>query len=129
LYAFGYGLSYAQVEYGKIKLEKDKLSANDTLKVSIELTNVSNWQQKETVQVYFHDDAASIVQPVKRLIDFKKVALAPHSKQIVTFAIPVIHFSFYGNQGESILEPGMFHLFVGANSQDVASATFEILDK
>ncbi|HJE98386.1 MAG TPA: beta-glucosidase BglX [Ligilactobacillus acidipiscis] len=129
LYAFGYGLSYAQVEYGKIKLEKDKLSANDTLKVSIELTNASNWQQKETVQVYFHDDAASIVQPVKRLIDFKKVVLAPHSKQIVTFAIPAMYFSFYDNQGESILEPGTFHLFVGANSQDVASATFDILDK
>ncbi|WP_277601680.1 fibronectin type III-like domain-contianing protein [Ligilactobacillus pobuzihii] len=98
------------------------------MKVSIQLTNWSDWKQKETVQVYFHDDAASIVQQVKRLVDFKKVILEPQSKQNVIFEIPVTEFSFYNNQGEKLLENGSFHLFVGANSVDVESTEFEVVD-
>lgn len=128
LYPFGYGLSYAKIQYHNLLLEKSQLNRDDTLKVSIQLTNCSDWKQKETVQVYFHDDAASIVQPVKRLVDFKKVTLEPQSKQNVTFEIPITEFSFYNNKGEKLLENGSFHLFVGANSVDVESTEFEVVD-
>ena len=128
LYPFGYGLSYGKVEYHDLAIKQNRIESTESLQVSVTLTNASEWRQKETVQVYFHDDVASVVQPVKRLVAFKKVSLAPQSEQKVTFELPAERFSFYNNQGKQVLEPGTFQLFVGANSQDVQGVEFEVVE-
>jgi beta-glucosidase len=127
LYPFGYGLSYAKISYHDLVVKQARIQPKESLQVSVVVANTSEWQQKETVQVYFHDDVASVVQPVKRLVAFKKVCLDPQSEQKVVFKLPAERFSFYNNQGKQVLEPGTFQLFVGANSQDVQSVAFEIV--
>lgn len=127
LYPFGYGLSYGKVNYRDLTVKQSHIQSTESLQVNVTLTNASDWQQKETVQVYFHDDVASVVQPVKRLVAFKKVRLAPQSEQKVTFELPAEKFSFYDNQGKQVLEPGTFQLFVGANSRDVQKVEFEVV--
>ncbi|MDF7682980.1 beta-glucosidase BglX [Lactobacillus sp. ESL0679] len=127
LFPFGYGLSYADVKYSDLQIESDALNESDNLRLSIKLVNDSQWSQKETVQVYFHDDVASIVQPVKRLVSFKKVTVPAKTSVRVTFSIPATDFSFFDNTGHPKLEKGSFHLFIGPNSNDVITKEFQII--
>lgn len=126
LYPFGFGLSYGETDYRDLKLDKKVISKDDKLHVSIKVENTSEWDRKETIQLYFNDQVASIVQPVKRLIDFKKVLVPQHSSKIVEFTVSPNQLQFFDNHGALILEPGKFTLFVGKNSSDCLSEEFSL---
>lgn len=126
LYPFGYGLSYSDIKYSNLSLDKKEITRDDSLHVKVTVQNNSDRACKEVVQVYFNDQVASIVQPVKRLIDFKKVTLAANSKQIVEFTVKPEQLQFFNNHGEEILEKGKFTLFVGQNSRDCLHQEFQL---
>ncbi len=50
------------------------------------MTNTGDRPGLETVQVYFQDVASSVMTPVKRLIAYRQLELAPGEKR--TVAIP-----------------------------------------
>ncbi|MCO6543333.1 MAG: beta-glucosidase BglX [Lactobacillus sp.] len=127
LFPFGYGLSYGKVKYHDLVIDNDTISKDDSIHASVIITNESSWSQKETVQVYFHDDTASIVQPVKRLVAFKKISLNAYQSRKITFNINSQKFSFFNNYGEQKLESGKFHLYVGPDSENVKEAKFTIV--
>ena len=49
----------------------------DEIKASVTVKNIGDKVGTETVQLYIHDVAASIVRPVKELKDFQKITLQP----------------------------------------------------
>jgi beta-glucosidase len=123
LYPFGYGLSYTSFEYGDIKLSKQALKGDETLTVSVILTNTGKYAGEEVVQLYIRDPVASISRPVKELKGFKKIMLQPSEKKEVSFVITPEDLKFYNSNLVYDWEPGEFILYVGTNSRDVKSAT------
>ncbi len=126
LYPFGYGLSYGKVKYHEINLVKSTISKNEKLMASINIENIGKFDRNETVQVYFHDKVASIVQPVKRLIDFKKVKISAGEKVKVNFQIDPQKLGFYDNNGNYLIEPGKFELYIGSNSENCKQCEFQL---
>jgi beta-glucosidase len=126
LYPFGYGLTYTQFGYSDMKLSKNSMSKSDTLTVKVTLSNQSEKPGEEIVQLYIRDHVASLVRPVKELKAFQRVKLAPADVQEVTFKISAKDLSFYDTNGNLVLEPGKFSIFVGSNSRDVSEAVFEL---
>jgi beta-glucosidase len=126
LYPFGYGLTYTQFGYSDMKLSKNSMSKSDTLTVKVTLSNQSEKPGEEIVQLYIRDHVASLVRPVKELKAFQRVKLAPADVQEVTFKISAKDLSFYDTNGNQVLEPGKFSIFVGSNSRDVSEAVFEL---
>jgi beta-glucosidase len=126
LYPFGYGLTYTQFGYSDMKLSKNSMSKSDTLTVKVTLSNQSEKPGEEIVQLYIRDHVASLVRPVKELKAFQRVKLAPADVQEVTFKISAKDLSFYDTNGNLVLEPGKFSIFVGSNSRDVSEAIFEL---
>jgi beta-glucosidase len=127
LYPFGYGLSYTAFEYSNISLSSKTLDTNNSLSVSVELKNTGKYDGEEVVQLYIQDITASIVRPVKELKGFKKVLLKAGEKTIVSFKISPNDFAFFDHEGKSIIEKGKFNVFVGGNSRDVLSSSFELV--
>lgn len=115
LFPFGYGLSYSHVEYSdfSVRCEEDNVSAEITV------TNNSSVSTLETVQLYIHDCAASIVRPVKELKGFQQEELKPGEKKTVRFKITKDMLKFYNQKLEYVFEPGEFEIMIGKNSQDV----------
>ncbi len=72
LYPFGFGLSYTSFSYSNMVLSKKMISKNESLEVSINISNTGNEAGKEVVQLYIHDKVATFTQSKKKLIDFKK---------------------------------------------------------
>lgn len=124
LYPFGFGLSYGDTTYKDFNLDKAVINKDDQIHAEVTIVNDSDWDRKEVVQLYFNDQVASIVQPVKRLIGFKKISLSKHSKQKVEFTVTPEDLKFFNNQGEEVLEDGKFTLFVGPNSRDCLEQEF-----
>jgi beta-glucosidase len=122
VYPFGYGLSYTSFDYSNISLSKERLKGNDTLTVSVTLTNTGKVAGEEVVQLYIQDPAASISRPVKELKNYKKVMLKPGEKREVSLNITTGDLMFYDSQLKHIWEPGKFIIYVGTSSRDVKSA-------
>jgi len=123
-YCFGYGLSYTTFEYKNLILDKTIIKADETLKVTVEVTNTGTSTGEETVQLYIRDIAASVVRPVKELKDFKKITLKPNETQAVTFALTVEKLKFYTKDMEYKAEEGRFEVFAGGNSMTTLKADF-----
>jgi beta-glucosidase len=111
-WTFGYGLSYTSFVYSDLRLDKQEMSAEDSLNVSVTVHNTGERPGKEVVQLYLRDMYASITPVVKKLVRFKKIALDPQQSEQVNFIINQKDLSFIGMDNKRIVEPGQFQVMV-----------------
>ena len=120
LYEFGFGLSYTTFEYSDIKLSSDEMTQNDTLKVSLTVTNTGEMDGDEIIQLYISDKKASVEREVKSLKGFIRINLKAGESKPITFQIDKNSLSFYDvNNKKWVAEPGMFEVLIGASSKDI----------
>jgi len=115
-YCFGYGLSYSQFAYSNISLSKNVLDNSSNIVASIELTNTSDVEGIETVQLYIRDLVGSVVRPIKELKGVKKVFLKPHETKKVIFNITEDMLRFVRKDMKFASEPGKFYVYIGKDS-------------
>ncbi len=123
LFPFGYGLSYSDIDYSVLKISHTNFNQHDKLEAQVTLTNNSEFNAIEIVQLYIHDPVASLTRPVKELKQFKRVELLAGESKEICFELSLQDLAFYRDDGEQILEDGSFTVFVGANSATENSAT------
>lgn len=128
LYPFGFGLSYTQFQYSSLKLEKDFLKKGESLKVTVEVKNIGKREGTETVQLYLRDNVASITRPLKELKGFEKIYLENGESRQVSFFLTPEDMSFYDKNMKWTLEPGIFTVMLGGDSQNVLQAQFEVVE-
>ncbi|GJM64032.1 beta-glucosidase BglX [Persicobacter diffluens] len=118
LYVFGHGLSYTTFEYSGLSLSRKTFSAGGEIEASITIKNTGNHDGEEIVQLYLHDQAASVTRPVKELKGFDKVFLKKGESRTVTFTIDESLISFYNSDLKWGSEAGKFDLWIGKSSAD-----------
>lgn len=119
LYPFGFGLSYTTFTYGNMKLSSQSLKGNQTLTVSIDITNNGKVTGKEVVQLYIRDIVGSTTRPVAELKGFEKIELQPGETKTVSFSITPELLKFYNYDLKYDWEAGDFDIMIGSNSKDV----------
>ena len=128
LYAFGHGLSYTTFEYSDLTIKRENATTEQPkLEVSVKLTNIGTLEGKEVVQLYIRDLFASITRPVKELKGFEMISLKPGESIDVTFTLNKETLGFYDNDGNWLVEPGDFKVFVGGSSDNTLETSFELL--
>ena len=115
-YSFGYGLSYTTFALSNLHLSASSVARTGALTVTADITNTGTRPGDDVVQLYIHDQVASILQPVRRLDGFQRVTLRPGQAQTVTFTLGPANLGFYNNQGQFAVEPGGFDVYVGDSS-------------
>ena len=96
--------------------------------MSFKLSNTGKYDGEEVVQLYLHDEFASVVRPVKELKDFRKVFLKAGESKVLHFKIDKQKLSFYNQHLEWITEPGTFELMIGSSSDDIRlKKNFELI--
>lgn len=121
---FGFGMSYTSFEYSDIAVDKNEFSADDTLNISVTVTNTGSMDGMEPVVLYSSDLVASVTPDVLRVRDFDKVSLAPGQSTRVSFALPAANLAFVNPDGKWTLEKGTFRFTIGARTVDaVCTAT------
>jgi beta-xylosidase len=119
LFAFGHGLSYTSFEVSDLVLDAAEVPVDGVLEASVTVTNTGARAGAEVVQVYLTDLAATVVQPVKRLVGYVKVWLSAEESKRVTFTLHADRMSFTGIDYARIVEPGAMVLRVGTSSTDL----------
>ncbi len=113
LYSFGHGLSYTGFSYEKLTLDKQCMTKNDSLTVTVTVRNTGDRPGKEAVQLYMRDLVASVVRPVQQLIDYRKISLEPGERKDVVFTVTEKQLRFWDFNCKEISEPGDFELSAG----------------
>lgn len=119
LYPFGHGLSYTSVEYSELTVSDAELAVDGATEVSVKITNTGERPTEEVAQLYFGDRVASVARPVRQLLGYAKVELAPGQSRTVTFQVHADRFSFTGVDYRRIVEPGAIDLYAGPSAGDL----------
>ena len=132
LYPFGYGLSYTKFGYSDMKADKetitlDELKHGGKTNVSIKVTNIGEYEGKETVQLYIRDKVASIIRPIRELKGYKKIDLKLNETQTVKFELSYKDLGFYNENGEYLVEKGEFEIYVGENCLTTNNVSIKVV--
>jgi beta-glucosidase len=126
LFPFGYGLSYTTFSVSSPQLSAGSVSSNGPLTVSASVTNTGSTPGDDVVQLYLHENYTSILQPVRKLEGFSRVTLAPGETKKVTFRLGRQNLGFYNEQGQFVVEPGQFDVWIGDSSVGGVHSTFQV---
>jgi beta-glucosidase len=101
---------------------------NEPVKATVKVTNTGIREGTEIVQLYIQDLVASVTRPMKELKGFQKIQLKPGETKSIVFEISPEMLSFYDINLKKVIEPGLFQVLVGGNSEDLVSAEFELVE-
>ncbi|MEI3790874.1 MULTISPECIES: glycoside hydrolase family 3 N-terminal domain-containing protein [unclassified Chryseobacterium] len=118
-FPFGYGLSYTDFKYSDMVLSSTSLKGNQTLNISVTVSNTGKFDGEEVVQLYIRDLFGKVVRPVKELKGFQKISIKKGESKKVDFKLTPEDLKFFDNDLNYDWESGEFNIMVGTNSQDV----------
>ncbi|MER5787419.1 glycoside hydrolase family 3 N-terminal domain-containing protein [Streptomyces sp. NPDC001980] len=116
-FPFGHGLSYTTFEIDGLAADRDVVPTDGRFTVSVRVRNTGAVPGAETVQLYFTDPVAQVTRPVRALLAYAKVPLAPGEETTVGFDVHTDRLAFTGLDGHRIVEPGEILLYAGSSSR------------
>ncbi|MFI6277305.1 beta-glucosidase [Streptomyces sp. NPDC050988] len=117
-FPFGHGLSYTTFEVDQLTVDREQVGTDGEFTVRARVRNTGTVAGAETVQLYAVDPVAQVTRPVRALLGFAKVDLAPGEGATVGFHVHTDRLAFTGLAGHRIVEPGEILLEVGSSSLD-----------
>lgn len=117
LYPFGFGLSYTQFTIGKAKLSKTTIKNNETVAITISVTNTGKRNGAEVVQIYVRK-VNDVDGPLKTMREFKRVEVESGKSKQVTLSLKPSTFEFFdAAQNKVVVTSGDYEILYG-NSSD-----------
>lgn len=117
LFAFGHGLTYGKPAYSGFAPALAMLPWGGSVEVAADVSNKGSRAMEEVVQCYLRDRVASLTRPVRQLVAFQKVALAPGETKRVAFKLRRDSLQFHGADNRLTAEPGDFDIWIAPSAQ------------
>ncbi|MGW3290180.1 glycoside hydrolase family 3 N-terminal domain-containing protein [Streptomyces sp. NPDC001002] len=117
-FPFGHGLSYTSFQIDGLGVDREPVPVDGEFTVGVRVRNTGAVAGAETVQLYAIDPVAQVTRPVRSLLGFAKVPLAPGERATVRFHVHTDRLAFTGLDGRRIVEPGEIRLQMGSSSLD-----------
>ncbi len=119
-FPFGYGLSYTSYAYSNLRIDKPEITENDTVTVSVDVTNTGDIEGKEIVQLYVRDLTGAARRPLRELKGYEKVSLKPGETKTVNFVLDYRSFAWYHTGIKDwYAASGDYRILIGASSRDL----------
>jgi beta-glucosidase len=128
LFAFGHGLSYTTFAIADLRVTPAHIQRDESTTVSVRITNTGQRAGDEVVQLYLHDQLASVTRPVKQLKDFRRITLSPGETRTVEFTLTPDQLALLDVNMQRTVEPGLFDIMVGTSSDRVETVQLEVKD-
>jgi beta-glucosidase len=126
LYPFGFGLSYTSFDISAPRVLTPVIAADQSARIAVDVANTGKRAGDEVVQLYVHDDEASVTRPVIALKRFERVTLQPGEKRTIEFALAPDDLALWNAEMKRVVEPGTFTIYAGPNSVDLKKATLTV---
>jgi len=129
LFPFGFGLSYTNFNIGKAAVDKAEIRTNETVKLTVPVTNTGKKAGTEVVQVYIRK-INDIDGPIKTLRGFQRVELAAGKSTQVTIDLTPSAFEFFDwSKRKMMVAPGEYEVLYGNSSDAKTLKTLKMLIK
>jgi beta-glucosidase len=129
LFPFGHGLSYGKFSYSDLALDRASIPTDASVTVSVEVTNTSDREAAEVVQLYLHQRHGSASRPVRELKGFQRVTLPAHASERVQFTIGPDQRRYWSTAARNwVLDSSTFDVWIGGSSTAELTTTFETTD-
>jgi beta-glucosidase len=134
LYPFGYGLSYTRFSYSGLIAPPGPVTTGSPAQLSVDVRNAGDRAGDEVVQVYLTNEHASVPVPVRQLVGFERINLAPGQSRRLSFSISAEQMSVIDDRGKRVVAPSAYLVAVGgtqpgfegeSTSGPILSARFE----
>jgi beta-glucosidase len=120
LFPFGHGLGYTRFAYRDLRLSAASAGPDDTVRVSVEVTNTGTRPGEDVVQLYTHQQRSRVKQPLRALRGFARVRLAPGESTRVTVPLRVADLAFWDvTRARPAIETARHTVAVGRSSTDL----------
>ncbi|MDD4970352.1 MAG: glycoside hydrolase family 3 C-terminal domain-containing protein [Paludibacter sp.] len=117
LFPFGYGLSYTFFKIGEARFSKTTIAVNETVQLTVPVTNAGKRDGTEIVQVYVRK-VNDIEGPLKTLRGFKRVEIQAGKTQQVGIDLNPSAFEFFDwSQRKMMVTPGEYEVYYGNSSE------------
>ncbi len=116
LYPFGFGLSYTTFSVEQATLSSDTLTGDAPVTASVLVTNTGDMEAETVVQLYARIKHGPIIRPVRTLIGWKRIALAPGESKTVELPVTQELLTICDAAGQRILPRGECLLAMGLDS-------------
>ncbi len=126
LFPFGWGLSYTSFSYENLRLQQQKITADDSAIVRVDVTNVGKVAGEEVIQLYIRDQVSSATRPVKELKGFRRVLIEPGETKMIEFVVGPEELAFWNKDMRRVVEHGLFDILVGGNSMNLEKVVLEV---
>ena len=128
-FAFGQGMGYTTFAYGKPLVDgPDTVGPEDTVRVTVDLTNTGQRPGTEVVQAYISDLVTSVSWADRELKAFRRIQLDPGQTRKVVFDLAVAEWTLVDADCNRRVEPGQFQVLVGSSSrrEDLQAVTVTV---
>jgi beta-glucosidase len=127
LFPFGHGLSYGRFTYTDLTVEPAVVPADGTATVSVQVTNTSDREAPEVVQLYLHQRHGRASRPVRELKGFERVVVPAQESRAVRFHIGPDQRRYWSTTTRDwVLDESTFDIWVGGDSTAELTATFTV---
>ena len=120
LYEFGYGQSYSTFELSSISVSEKDVAPTDTVTVSVDVSNTSDRDGAEVIQLYVKDVVSTVEVARYTLKGFEKIHVKAGVTETVEIDLAVKDWGLWNRKMEYVVEPGDFVIYVGTSSEDFA---------
>jgi len=121
-FEFGFGLSYTTFEFSNFKINRNAITPQDEITISVDVKNAGNYDGDEVVQVYMRtpDSPASLQRPIKRLKGFQRVTIPAGQTKTVRVNINCADLWFWDlDKNKIIYDKGKYVFEIGSSSKDI----------
>ena len=118
LFPFGFGLSYTSFLIGNASFSKTSIKANESVELTIPVSNTGNRAGTEIVQVYIRK-VKDVDGPIKTLRNFQRVDMAAGKSGKAVINLPYSSFEFFDRAtGKMTVTSGEYEVLYGNSSDD-----------
>lgn len=115
---FGYGLSYSKFNYSNFKYDV----VNGKIIVSLDVTNESNIDGEDVIQIYIGKKNSDIYRPIKELKAFGKAFVKANETKRINIEVDIDDIKSYRDATDSFeLEGGEYEIYVALNTNLIIS--------
>lgn len=116
LFPFGHGLSYTTFSIGKAVLSKTSIEKNETLSLTIPVSNTGKRNGTDIIQVYVRK-VGDVDGPLKTLKGFQRVYLAGGKTGSASISLPPTAFEFFDrSSAKMVIASGEYEVMYGDSS-------------
>lgn len=128
LYPFGFGLTYGKVSLSELQADQEMITGKEDITLSVKVTNESECDLDEVVQVYIKMQGSEYEVLNHRLSAFKRISLKKGETKTVDLQIKADTIKVVDHMGNRMIDGEKALLYVGTSQPDARSKLLTKVD-